>query len=492
MLTKIKQIRSILFVLLAGFSQTGFALTFQPAQVYPASSALNAGPESVECGDLDQDGFLDLVTADNGFISLYFGDGGGNFPRRHAIATRVTNATDQAGGEENEYASLFDLNKDGLLDILVANAPNPGGSAGNSIQIYYNQPLSPGTFVSPPVQITADMGVNPTAVRAGHFNPGYDSLPDLALSLYLDPRLLTYLGTSGGGFNPFFESALISQSAGENLDLGDFNEDGLLDIAMVDRLRVWVFFGDGSGWFPNSINLATGGSGAHLEYDVLMRDMDGDHHLDLVVANGGLFNTLTDASHAVAILYGNGTSQPPAQSTFLDPGKGVTKIATADFNGDSFLDIAAVLPGDTFTNGTVMVFLNDGAASPRTYASSQPLSFSAEGRVSMGISADDFNRDGRADLAVANEGFIPSGIPGNLVVFLNALPAVETPTPTSTPTQYPAITQTPTRTATPTRTLSPTRTLTPRPTLSPDINGDGRVDSKDLQILIEQQGNQVP
>lgn len=110
----------------------------------------------------------------------------------------------------------------------------------------------------------------------------------------------------------------------------------------------------------------------------------------------------------------------------------------------------------------------------------------------MGISADDFNRDGRADLAVANEGFIPSGIPGNLVVFLNALPAVETPTPTSTPTQYPAITQTPTRTATPTRTLSPTRTLTPRPTLSPDINGDGRVDSKDLQILIEQQGNQVP
>ncbi len=261
---------------------------------------------------------------------------------------------------------------------------------------------------------------------------------------------------------------------------------------MVDRLRVWVFFGDGSGWFPNSINLATGGSGAHLEYDVLMRDMDGDHHLDLVVANGGLFNTLTDASHAVAILYGNGTSQPPVQSTFLDPGKGVTKIATADFNGDSFLDIAAVLPGDTFTNGTVMVFLNDGAASPRTYASSQPLSFSAEGRVSMGISADDFNRDGRADLAVANEGFIPSGIPGNLVVFLNALPAVETPTPTSTPTQYPAITQTPTRTATPTRTLSPTRTLTPRPTLSPDINGDGRVDSKDLQILIEQQGNQVP
>lgn len=489
---KLKQIRFMLFVFLASLSLPGFALTFQPAQIYPASSPVNAGPESVECGDLDQDGFLDLVTADNGFVSLYFGNGEGSFPRRHAVATRVTNATDQAGGEENEYASLFDLNKDGLLDILVANAPNPSGSTGNSIQIYYNQPLSPGSFVLPPTQLTTELGVNPTAVRAGHFNPGYDSIPDLALSLYLDPRLLVYLGVNGGGFNPLFESALISQSAGENLDLGDFNEDGILDIAIVDRLRVWVFFGDGSGWFPTSINLPTGGTGAHLEYDVLMRDMDGDQHLDLVVANGGLFNTLADTSRAITILYGNGTSQAPTQSTFLDTGSEVTKITTADFDGDTFLDIAAVLPGDTFTNGTVMVFLNDGVGSSRTYNRIQPLSFSAEGRVSMGLIADDFNHDGRPDLAVANEGFIPSGISGNLVVFLNGLPAVNTPTPTASPTLYPTITQTPTRSSTPTRTLTPTITRTPLPTLSPDINGDGRVDSKDLRILLEQQGNQIP
>ena len=48
-----------------------------------------------------------------------------------------------------------------------------------------------------------------------------------------------------------------------------------------------------------------------------------------------------------------------------------------------------------------------------------------------------------------------------------------------------------TATGTPTGTATPTDTFTPGPTHPPDINNDGVIDSKDLIILMEQQGNVI-
>jgi hypothetical protein len=468
---------------------SGWALSFLPPQSYPAPSKVNPGPEAIQGGDLNADGNLDLVTADNGFITILFGDGSGEFPQRALLATQVTNVTTQAFLDENESVELSDLNLDGLLDILVVNAPNSSGSLGNSIEIFLNNPGSPGTFPANPSKITQNMGTNPTEVRVGQLNQLVDNLKDLSLTLIMDPRLLVYTGATGGGFSPGYESTLLSQSSGESLDLGDFNEDGLIDIALVDRLRVWVFFGNGLGGFPATISLVTAPAGEHLEYDVRMRDLDGDNHLDLVVANGGIFNTLQSNASSVVILYGEGNTLP-GQKVTLDVGGEVTELSINDFDGDGALDIAAALPGESGF-GKVVVIRNNNTGDRRSYDTAAPLILDASGRSTMSVYSDDFNHDGRIDLAIGNEGFLPDQVPGNVTVYLNALSPVATPTPTLSPTFFPTMTATRTRTITPTRTLSPTITPTPLPTLSPDINGDGRVDPKDLKILLEQMGNTV-
>lgn len=466
------------------------AQSFLPARVYSISSPVNAGPESIETADLDEDGNLDLVTADNGFITILFGDGNGNFPRHLAVATQVGYATTESGLVDNEYAALADLNHDGHIDILAAHSASSSSSTGNSIMVFLNDPSALGTFPNTATEITDGMGANPSAISMGQFNPLVDNIQDLALTLFLNPRLRIYSGTSSGGLTSGFSANLLSQSAAESLDTGDFNEDGKQDIALVDRLRVWVFFSDGNGQFTNSINLPTGDGGAHLEYDVLMRDMDGDTHLDLVVANGGIFNTLTSTTNSVVVLYGDGTASTPTAATLLDLGEEVTHAGAGDFDGDGILDIAAALPGQG-ANGKVAVIRNSAAVDRRSYDVASKVILDASGRTTLCLVTDDFNEDGRADLALGNEGLIPSNIAGNVAVFLNALAPVATPTPTPSPTFFPTMTQTPTRTATPTRTRTPTVTPTPLPTRAPDINEDGRVDFVDLEILLEQMGNVI-
>lgn len=487
----LKKILWIIPILMACPTSRSEAQSFLPACVYPVSSQVNSGPESIQAGDLDEDGNLDLVSADNGFITVLFGDGNGNFPRHHTVATQVGYATTETGLEDNEYAGLADYDRDGHTDILVAHAASSTNSTGNSIMIFINDPAALGTFANSAIKITDGMGANPSALHMGQLNPLVDKYQDLALTLYLNPRLRVYTGTSStGGLASGFSATLLAQSAAEALDIGDFNEDGKQDIALVDRLRVWVFFSDGNGQFSTSLNVATGDTGAHAEYDVLMRDMDGDTHLDLVVANGGVFNSLASTANSVVVLYGDGTTTAPSVTVPLDLGEEVTSVEAGDFDGDGVLDIAAALPGES-GNGKVAVIRNSAAADRRSFDIASPLVMDASGRTTMCLTADDFNKDGQLDLAVGNEGLIPSNIAGNVAVFLNALAPVATPTVTPSPTYFPTMTQTPTRTATPTRSATPTITPTPLPTRVPDINEDGRVDSLDLEILLEQMGNVI-
>ncbi|MCA9443289.1 MAG: VCBS repeat-containing protein, partial [Candidatus Omnitrophica bacterium] len=98
-----------------------WAQTFDAGQGYFLSSSVNSGPEGIGIGDLDEDGNLDLVTADNGFLSLFHGDGAGGFPSKTALATRPSNATGTIAADDNESVLLFEGTGDGHLDLLAPN-----------------------------------------------------------------------------------------------------------------------------------------------------------------------------------------------------------------------------------------------------------------------------------------------------------------------------------------------------------------------------------
>ena len=468
----------------------GQAQTFDGGHSYAVSSQVNKGPESIESADLDEDGNPDLVTADNGFLTLFFGDENGEFSRKATRVTRLGNATDEAVFDNNTYAALADSTNDGHVDIFVANLIDPF----TSIQIYPNSPL--GSFVSAPTKIDEGLGTDPNAVRVAQLNPLNDHYPDLAVVSFRDPRVQVYLGNGSGGFVASFETNLVSQSSvGQNLDIGDFNEDGFNDIAVADRLRVWVFFGDGLGNFPTSDSRITDfAAGAHREWDVLMRDMDGDKHLDLVVSNGGRLD-LSSTQSSVVVIYGDGTGSLSGDVKAIDVGSQTAKLTVDDFDNDGNLDIVAARPKFSSDNGGLAYSRGLGN---REFVFDATIGLPAQGRGTLAVTSGDFDGNGRPDLALANEGAFPSigdAVPGNVVVYLNTLPPIPTRTPTLTPTYIPTATRTstpkPTATRTRTSTPSPTGTVTPTPGPG-DVNEDGSIDANDLIILLEQQGNVAP
>ena len=470
-----------------------YAQSFHPGVSYPLSSDVNQGPESITTADLDEDGNLDLVTADNGFLTLLFGDPSGAFNRRETVATIPGSETDEAAFDDNNYALPEDVTGDGHRDLVVANYLEPI----TSIKIYPNGPV--GSFVAAATPITAivggDSNVEPSALRLAQLNPLVDPFPDLAVVAFRDPKFFVYTGDGRGNFSPSTQMSLTTNSFGQNLDIGDFNEDGFNDVAIADRLRVWVFFGDGAGGFPTNESRVTDfSSTARREWDVLMRDMDGDEHLDLVVSNGGRFN-LGDFRSSIVAIYGNGTESLAGELVRIDVGNEVAGLAVADFDNDGNQDIVGAIPEYTTPNGGAAYVRGLGN---RVFDVTNTLMLPAMGRGTLTVAAGDFDSNGRPDIALANEGLIAQppaqSVSPNVVVYLNDLPAIDTPTPTLTPTLLPTVTKTPTPQATPTPTMTPTRTPTRTPIVPEpgDINVDGETDAKDLLILIEQQGNTAP
>src|SRR5262249_30903365 len=75
-------------------------------------------------------------------------------------------------------------------------------------------------------------------------------------------------------------------------------------------------------------------------------------------------------------------------------------VTLADFNGDGKLDMAAVFVLDAAGTGSVRIYLGDGHAG-FVLAPGSPF---AVGNNPWQVAAGDFNRDGKMDLAVCNDG----------------------------------------------------------------------------------------
>jgi hypothetical protein len=199
------------------------------------------------------------------------------------------------------------------------------------------------------------------------------------------------LGNAAAGFNllePFSYSSLGGISA---IAEGDFNSDGIPDIAVVayvwspfDSAPSWSVFiqsGLGDGSFSSPVAGASlPGPGA-----VAVGDFNGDGKLDLAVAN--------QTTNMVMILLGNGdgtfSTSASSPATGIDP----LSIAVADFNGDGISDLA--LANQQGNDITVLLGKGDGTFTPAG-ANQQT------GAAPYFIATADFNGDGITDLTVLN------------------------------------------------------------------------------------------
>src|SRR5439155_4548775 len=179
--------------------------------------------------------------------------------------------------------------------------------------------------------------------------------------------------------------------------VGEVNSDGKLDVVTANAYsdNVSVLLGRGDGTFQTAVNY---NSGRYPQF-VAIGDFNGDGKSDLAVANTGSYPNFTDGSVSILLGNGDGTFQ---KAVNYDAGPYPASVAVGDFNGDGNPDLAVAnvvwydQSTGTSTNGGVSLLFGKGDG---TFKATVKL---GAGRAPHSVAVNDFNGDGKEDIAVAN------------------------------------------------------------------------------------------
>jgi len=190
---------------------------------------------------------------------------------------------------------------------------------------------------------------------------------------------------------PFFLET--EEFDGTDLTVGDFNADGLLDLATVHSFseKVIVFLNDGNIGFVEGQNVDNVGTSP---VGIITADIGGDGDLDLVTVNKD--------SNDVTLLFGSGSGTFGVGAT-VAVGSEPTVLETGDFNDDDFPDIAVV----NSASEDLTILLNNGDATFAASTGPSGLSFVET------LKASDFDGDGIIDLITENFLYLGNGNQGS-------------------------------------------------------------------------------
>ncbi|MBF9222893.1 T9SS type A sorting domain-containing protein [Hymenobacter ruricola] len=373
--------------------------TFSGAQ----NPGVGTNPRGVATADVDGDGRLDIIVASEANVSVFRNTGNSGSPAAPTFAARVvlnlpTNAI--AYG-----MAVGDVNGDGRLDIVTAN------SGPNNVSVFRNTGTAAGTVSFATSQQYA-VGTTPFGVALGDVDAdgdldivtaNFDSNDLTVLQNVLLPAAVQAANglavSSTLTATSFITGATVANgnnSAPASVALADFDNDGLLDIAVAS-----------SG--PNNVNIyrnTTGSPGAlafatrvtstvgATPYGVVAGDVNADGKVDLVTAN-------RDAN-SVSVLLNASTGVGSIATSGIELGVGADPISVAlgDVNADGYLDIMAA-NYNNLNGRTVSTILRNAANTG--FATAVSTTYATANSGPRNIVLGDLDGDGDLDFVVASQ-----------------------------------------------------------------------------------------
>ncbi len=320
-----------------------------------------------------------------------------------------------AAGAEPRFVAIGDLNGDGNPDIAVVN------QASNTVSVLLNTtPMGAGTATFP-TKSTFDTRELPNSVDIGDLNG--DGKPDLAVSNGGASNVSVLLNTTPmGATTTTFAPKADFGAAGSPISvaIGDLNGDGKPDLAVVDQPFNTIFIlinetplGTTTPAFTTqSMSFAVGSSPS----SVAIGDLDGDEAPDdLAVANFNS-NNVSILRNTTTTTTGTGPATFALQSTFSVE-LGPRFVAIGDLNDDGRPDLSVA----NKESNTISVLRNTTTTSGGAVTFALQSQF-AVGEAPSSVAIGDLNGDGRPDLAVANQAS------STVSVLLNTTPNTENTT----------------------------------------------------------------
>jgi len=371
--------------------------TFQPRVAQAIPQVGHAA--GLATGDFNRDSNADLVVASSLGTYVYLGDGKGNFTLDANVPTGILSVS----------AAVADFNNDGFADIMIGDLAGYGVMwLGDGNGGFQTAPNTPGAVPGAIADFNGD-GVPDdfyTVKSCGRYTCHYSlyeyfgngdgtfTRQTISLSSYgiavaadfnqdgkMDLLLVPGGILFGNGDGTFTSPSPVPQGNPTREVVGDFNHDGQLDIAELDKGGfLTVTLGNhGNFAFPSTATVPTTTRPAHAGFG----DFNNDGKPDQLTVDGSI---------QVQFGNGDGTFQSPISSPIANTGIGGTVLG--DFNKDGNLDLVVL------TNQTSIVefylYLGNGNG---TFQAGVPVS--ANSRWPLSGVAGDFNGDGNLDVAIS-------------------------------------------------------------------------------------------
>jgi hypothetical protein len=339
-------------------------------------------PTAIALADFNRDGKPDFAVLQSSILSVAFNLGGGKFGPFH----------DTTVPSDSFLVEAADVNNDGQVDVVIAewNTPNLLVLLGKG----------DGSF-RPPINIA--LAALPQSIALGDFNN--DGRVDLAVtecaSWNTPCDIAVFLGNGDGTFTL---TTVLNTGLGEarsNLIATDFNRDGNLDLAtaVTGPSRALVFFGNGNGAFRAPVVLMVNNplpaQSAEADPDLVAGDFNGDGIPDLAVMAGYVCGGSACGGANITTFLSNGAGGFTLNSRWNDNNAfGPDAIIAADLNNDLRQDLLT-FNGSPWVGG-VENWLGRGTGS--FFLSKTNLNFSTPADVRV----RDMNLDGRHDLVASD------------------------------------------------------------------------------------------